>query len=158
MWLGESTHTLDNKNRVFLPKRFQDGLERSAEGNLSAILTRGFEGCLFLFSTRGFQAVLERLNTQAFEGADARLMQRLFFSSSNALELDSAGRLLVPEKLKTLVGIDKEVVMVGVIDRIEIWPAETWRAMEAKHGNDFDRLDRVICGENPRASARSDGT
>jgi MraZ protein len=158
MWLGESTHTLDNKNRVFLPKRFQEGLERGAEGSLTAVLTRGFEGCLFLFSKPGFQTVLERLNTQAFEGADARLMQRLFFSSSNALDLDSAGRLLLPEKLKTLAGIDKEVVMVGVIDRIEIWPAETWRALEAKHGNDFDRLDRVICGDNGRASTRTNGT
>jgi MraZ protein len=155
MWLGESKHSLDNKNRLFLPKRFQEGLERGAEGNLTAILTRGFEGCLFLFSTRGFQGVLERLNTQAFEGADARLMQRLFFSSSTALELDSACRLLVPEKLKSLVGIDKEVVMIGVIDRIEVWPAETWAALEAKHGNDFDRLDRVICGDTPRASARN---
>ncbi len=151
MWLGESTHTLDNKNRVFLPKRFQDGLERDADGNLTAIITRGFEGCLFLFSSSGFQRVLERLNTQAFEGPEARLMQRLFFSSTHAVQLDATGRLLLPEKLKTLGGIEREVVMIGVIDRVEIWSADTWRNLEGKHSNDFDRLDHVICGSNPRA-------
>lgn len=153
MWLGESLHTLDVKNRVFLPKRFQDGLERKRGKAAAAILTRGFEGCLFLFSESGFERVLERLRTRAFEGPEARLMQRLFFSATQRVDLDSQGRLLIPEKLKALAGIDKEVAMIGVIDRIEIWPVEIWRGLEARHGADFDRLGGVLTGDEPAANA-----
>lgn len=149
MWLGESVHSLDAKNRVFLPKRFQEDLDRGADGQLDAILTRGFEGCLFLFSTSGFQRVLERLKTRAFEGPEARVMQRLFFSTTNMVELDGQGRLLLPEKLKALAGIDKEVAMIGVIDRIEIWSVEAWRRLEAERGGDFDRLGGVLTGDEP---------
>jgi DNA-binding transcriptional regulator/RsmH inhibitor MraZ len=72
VWIGESTHTLDAKHRVFLPKRFQDGLGRDAEGNLTAILSRGFEECLFLYSEIGFQRALDRLQTQAFSSEQQR--------------------------------------------------------------------------------------
>lgn len=151
MWLGESTHTLDSKNRVFLPKRFQDGLDRDEQGNLTAILTRGFESCLFLHSRSGFQRVLDRLRTEPFAGARARLMQRLFFASSHPVTLDASGRLLLPEKLKQLAGIDRELAMIGAVDRIELWALDAWRKLESEHGQDFDQLDRVLLGSDGSA-------
>ena len=154
MWLGESDHSLDEKNRVFLPRRLQGGLDRDEEGRTTAVLTRGFEGCLFLFSDSGFARVLERMKVQAFAGPEERKMQRLFFSNTHRLALDGAGRLLVPEKLKALVGIDREVVLVGVIDRIEIWPKTVWEAFDRDHASEFDRLDQILCGgaQAPAAS------
>jgi len=151
MWLGEYTHSLDDKNRITIPRRLLLGLERDPEGNSCAILTRGFEGCLFLFSEQGFDEVLKRLKTRAFDGAEERKMQRLFFANSHRLVLDTAGRLLVPEKLKRLVGIEREVVLIGAIDRVELWPKATWNAFESRHSKDFDDLGRVLSGEDPAA-------
>ena len=156
MWLGESQHTVDAKNRVFLPKRFLSGLDRpEAAGQPTAIVTRGFEDCLFLFSESGFQKALARLETQAFAREEARRMQRLFFSQSHPVQLDAQARVLLPEKLKSLAGIEKEVVMIGLIERIEIWAKERWDAFESEHGPDFNRLDGVLVSGVPSAVSGS---
>lgn len=147
MFVGESFHTLDAKHRVFVPKRFQEVLGRDADGNLDVILTRGFEGCLFLFSVAGFEDVLGRLRTQAFGGEQLRRMQRLFFSNTHRCQLDASGRLLLPEKLRTFARIEKEVAMVGVAERAEIWDRGAWERFESESGGDFDDLDVVLCGD-----------
>ncbi len=151
LWLGGSEHTLDKKNRVFLPRRLQGGFGVDGEGRTVVIVTRGFEGCLFLFSESGFHEVLERLDTQAFAGADKRRMQRLFFSNSQRTTLDASGRLLVPDHLKTLVGLDRKAVLVGVVGRVELWPKEAWDTFVEQSSGDFDQLDQVLrgAGEEP---------
>lgn len=146
---GDSIHTLDPKNRVFVPKRFQDQLGRDSEGHQVAILTRGFEGCLFLFSQEGYRKVLERLQTQPFGGEQLRKMQRLFFANVHPTPVDSSGRVLLPEKLRKYAGIDKEVVMVGVADRAEIWDRARWEKFETDSDDDFDSLDVVLIGGGP---------
>lgn len=146
MFTGESIHTLDPKHRVFVPKRFQEQLGRDAEGQQIAILTRGFERCLFLFSEAGFQRVLERLETQPFGGAELRTMQRLFFANVHRSPVDGSGRLLLPEKLRRLAGIEKEVVMVGLADRAEIWDRGEWERFESENDGQFDQLDVVLVG------------
>lgn len=146
MFVGESVHNLDNKHRVFIPKRFQDVLERDAKGQLNVVVTRGFERCLFLFSQSGFQTVLARLETQAFGGERLRKMQRLFFANTHRCQLDASGRLVLPEKLRSFAGIQKEVVMVGVAQRAEIWNREDWDQFEAENDGEFDALGTVLCG------------
>jgi len=144
---------MDAKNRIFVPKRLQEGLDRGSEGHLTAILTRGFEGCLFLFSESGFQDVLRRLTTQAFEGEERRKMQRLFFANTHRGQLDASGRVLLPDKLRQLAGVEKEVVLVGCIDRVEIWARERWQVYETENQSDFDELDRVLLQAPPAAEA-----
>ena len=145
MWIGESTHTLDAKHRVFLPKRFQDGLGRDAEGNLTAILSRGCEEGLFLYSEIGFQRALDRLQTQAFSSEQQRLMQRLLFSDTYHTTLDTAGRLLLPESLRALAQMQaKEVVVIGLIDRIELWDKTRWVEFKTRNQSKFNQLDRVL--------------
>ena len=146
VFTGDSIHTLDPKNRVFVPKRFQEQLGRDAEGQQVAVLTRGFEGCLFLFSKLGYDQVLQRLTTQPFGGAQLRTMQRLFFSNVHETPLDTSGRVLLPEKLRKFASIDKEVVMVGVADRAEIWDRARWEKFEAENDDHFDGLDVVLVG------------
>ncbi len=147
MWLGESVHHLDEKNRLAVPRRLQAGLERDEEGRTCAVLTRGFEGCLFLFADSTYARLIARMKTHAFDGTRERKMQRLFFASSLRCTLDGAGRLLIPEKLKAVVGIEKEVVLVGLVDRLEIWPKRAWEAFERESAGDFDQLDRALYGE-----------
>lgn len=135
---------MDAKNRIFVPKRLQESLDLDSEGHRTAIVTRGFEGCLFLFASSGFEDVLTRLSTQPFEGSERRKMQRLFFANTHQGHLDASGRVLIPEKLKAAAGIDKEVVFVGVVDRVEIWAKERWESYEQQSFDDFDALDKVL--------------
>ncbi len=146
MFVGESTHTLDAKHRLAVPKRLQEGLDRNEEGQLAAIVTRGFEGCLFLFSESGFAEVTRRVRTGAFEGPELRNIQRLFFANAFKVQLDASGRVLLPEKLRGLAGIDREVAMIGVVDRVEIWAKDKWSAFESDNSSHYDRLDTVLLG------------
>ena len=147
MFGGESAHNLDPKNRLFIPKRIQEELTRNEDGHRTCVLTRGFEGCLVLFSEPGFDRVLARLQTQPFVGREQRKMQRLFFSNTYRTQLDGNGRLLLPEKLKAVAGLEREVVLVGVADRAEIWSQAAWSSFEDENSADFDDLDGVLCGE-----------
>lgn len=146
MFVGDSRHNVDSKNRVFLPKRFQSELPLGEDGERVAMLTRGLDGCLFLFTEDGFQKALGRMDTAAYAGAKQRTMQRLMLAATSRVTLDSSGRLLLPEKLRHLVEIEKEVVLVGVLDRIEIWPAVRWDAFEAENEGRFEELEDVLTG------------
>lgn len=145
MFYGESTHAMDSKGRVHLPRRFQGQLSCDHEGNPLAFLTRGMEGCLFLFSEEGYRRAIQRLDTQPFAGERERTLQRLFFAKASLVQLDSAGRLVVPENLRRLVGLEKDVVMVGVAERVELWPKQAWERFEAENEEQFKLLDQVLC-------------
>ncbi len=146
MFFGEYVHSVDAKNRVFVPKRLAELLDPNPGDHRHAILTRGVDGCLFLYSQTGFDAVLARFRTEAYQGRDLRVAQRLFASSTHPLTLDAQGRLLLPEKLKALAEIDKEVVFVGVFDRIELWAKERWEGFEGSRSDEFDELAELLVG------------
>ncbi len=149
MFCGDSRHTADAKGRVFVPKRFQEGLPLDANGSRVAVLTRGLDGCLYLFPDVGLERALERMNTEAFAPADQRKLQRLFFSYTSRLTLDASGRMLIPEKLRTKAGIKKDVVMIGIGDRVEVWSAERWTEYEAANGEAFEELESLLTGGDP---------
>ncbi len=157
MFWGDSSHSVDAKHRVFLPKRFQQELPLDEGGARIAILTRGLDDCLYLFSEAGFQRALERMDTSTFTGPEQRILQRMFFSYVSRVTLDSSGRVLLPEKLRVLVGIEKEVQMVGIFDRVEIWAKDRWEAFEAANSDAFGRLEGVLTGREPAASGESNG-
>lgn len=154
MFLGESLHSLDAKARIVVPKRWLAAFAEDPEGKRPAMLTRGFEGCLFLFPETGFEAALARMELQAFGGAELRKMQRLFFANAHQVSIDGAGRMVVPEKLRALAALEKEVVLVGCADRAEIWSQERWERFNAENDGDFDRLDEVLIGDRTPPGAR----
>ena len=139
MFCGESTHSMDKKGRVFLPKRFQDSLTRDSQDNLSGVLTFGFEGCLFIFSKDEFAALRERHAADVFASPQTRKRNRRFFSKVREFTLDGSGRMLVPDFFRTHADIDGEVVMVGVSDHAELWSSARWAEQEA-YDDDFDTL------------------
>ena len=158
VFYGDSFHTVDAKNRVHVPKRFQEALGRDGEGSLACYLSLGVDGCLYLFSEAGFRDAMARLETQAITGPEQRRLQRLFFANTSRVQLDAAGRLLVPEKLRAAVGIEREVAMVGVAHRAEIWPRAAWEAFESSNAGDgLDDLHTILCsppGTGGEASER----
>ena len=144
MFIGISEHSLDAKNRVFVPKRILDFLPFASDGTRVAYLTSGPDGCVYLFSEAGWKAALSQLNTGAFEGAEQRAAQRLFFSHAARIELDGSGRLLIPEMLRKRAGLEKEVVMVGVENRTELWSRERWEKFSEENLRLLEEIDSVM--------------
>ena len=144
MFWDESRHTVDAKGRVFLPKRFQSALPMDGDGERAGILTRGMGECLYLFPVEAFQRALDRMDTQAFAGEDELEAQRGFFRYTTRVSLDGSGRFLVPEKYRRLAGIEREVVMCGMRDRVEIWASERYDASVERHEAGFERFAKEL--------------
>ncbi|HIG86087.1 MAG TPA: hypothetical protein EYQ25_03505 [Planctomycetes bacterium] len=131
LFIGESRHPVDPKNRVFLPKRFHAGLPLDEEGNRAGVLMRGFDGCIDLFTRQGHSQALWKVNMDTYGSRRDRNLQRALLRSGHDFTLDASGRLLLPAHLIEIAGIDRDVVLLGVGERIEIWAAERWDAEEA---------------------------
>jgi MraZ protein len=146
VFLGESRHPVDAKHRVFLPKKFHQLLPVDDEGDRIAVLARGFgeRQCLDLFTVSGFERATQRMNTDAFTDPEQRRLQRIYFSNTSRVTLDASGRLLLPEKLRKLADIEREVVFVGVMDRIEIWPAGQWDKFEQSNEDNYEDVANVL--------------
>lgn len=146
MFFNNSSHAMDAKKRLFVPKRFQQALTRDDDGNLFAILTRGQDGCLFLFSEPGFHKAIEYLDTHGFTSREQRNAQRALFAYADRVTLDAAGRVLVPESLRAHAALEKDVVLAGAGMRAEIWSKERWEAQQAADDIDFDNIDQILRG------------
>ena len=122
MLLGEYEHTLDEKNRLTLPARFRQ------EFKDGIVVTRGMDGCLYAYTRGDWQRLVEeRLRSLDTLTREARLVQRFFFSGAVESELDKQGRLMVPSALSESAGLQREVVVAGVYDHLEIWDRAAWR-------------------------------
>ena len=126
MLLGEYTHTLDDKKRLMLPKKFKDALGKKL------VITRGLDNCLFLYSDKEWADIAKRLRELSFAQADTRGFNRFMFSGAAEVTLDSAGRVLVPEHLKKFATLKTKVVLAGVSDRVEIWDEKRWLAYQER--------------------------
>ena len=120
MFTGEYRHTLDIKNRLIIPSKIRDNV-----GN-NIVITRGLDGCLFGYSLDVWQKMMEKLNNLPFTKQDARNFIRFFTSGATTLEFDKQGRIVIPSYLCDYANIKKEVVIVGVLNRIEIWDQVKW--------------------------------
>jgi len=124
MWYGEYIHKLDKKDRFVLPAKFREKI-RALEKK-TFYITRGLEGCLFLFSHDVWQALEEKLKAVSFTKSEGRSFNRLYFSGAQEIEIDSQGRVFIPSYLKEFSQIKRDIVIVGVGDRIEVWDKECW--------------------------------
>lgn len=120
MLLGEFKHNLDSKNRVTVPAKLRTELGEKP------VLTRGLDNCLFLYPNRDWQLFMEKLNKLPIGQAKARNFKRFILSGASEIEIDEMGRVLIPEPLKKYSGFKKEIVIVGIGDRIELWSGDTW--------------------------------
>lgn len=146
LFIGESRHPVDPKNRVFMPKRFQAGLPLDEEGSRAGVLMRGLDGCIYLFTKQGHRSAIAEVNLEAFAPRQQRNRQRALLRSGHDFTLDASGRLLLPAPLMVVAGIDRDVVLVGVGGRIEIWAADRWDALEEKNETAFQELENPKTG------------
>jgi len=134
MLLGEYTHTLDEKKRLMLPKKFKDSLGKKL------VITRGLDNCLFLYSEKEWADIAKRLRELSFAQKDTRGFNRFMFSGAAEVDLDGTGRILIPEHLKKFAALKTKVVLAGVSDRVEIWDEKRWATYQEKIEKQGDAL------------------
>lgn len=141
MLIGEYEHTLDEKNRVSLPRQFRTGLGKRI------VITRGLDNCLFIYPKASWEKVTKKLQELSFAQADKRGFSRFILSGAAEIDIDSAGRILVPEHQREFAKLSKNVVFAGVSDRVEIWDAAAWKAyksaIEAKADSMAETLGEI---------------
>ena len=134
MFIGEYEHSLDEKKRVSLPKAFRAALGRKV------VMTRGLDKCLFVYSRSGWEKVAEKLQSLSFVQADTRGFSRFMLSGAAEVEVDGAGRILIPEHQKAFAGLKKTIVFAGVSDRVEIWERDRWNTYKTRIERQADAL------------------
>ena len=120
MLIGEYQHTLDSKKRLSLPSKFR------REMGKKVVVTRGLDTCLFLFSDRAWRVIAKKLQVLPFGESSARGMARFLLAGATETEVDAAGRILIPDFLKTFANLRGRVVLAGISDRVEILDKKNW--------------------------------
>ncbi|OHC07547.1 MAG: division/cell wall cluster transcriptional repressor MraZ, partial [Planctomycetes bacterium RIFOXYD2_FULL_41_16] len=117
-----------------------DSIDVKTDGK-GFFVTRGLDECLFMYPPREWQNVVSRIEQTSFTSKKARQFQRLFFSKAQKIpDCDQQGRILIPQYLKELAKIQKNVVIVGVSSRIEIWDERNWQNYESEHEKGFEEI------------------
>ena len=122
MLIGEYTHTIDEKGRISLPFKFRKEMGRKV------VMTRGLDKCLFVFTMKEWSALSKDLSAQPWLKSDTRAFNRRIFGGATEIDVDSIGRMLIPEFLKNEASLEKvdKAVLVGVDNRVEVWSEKIW--------------------------------
>jgi MraZ protein len=120
LFIGEYRHSLDVKGRIIVPAKFRDGLGEKF------VLTKGLDGCLFAYSKEEWANFEEKIKTLPLTNKDARAFVRFFFAGAVECEIDKQGRTLISPMLREYAGLNKDLVIIGVSNRVEIWSQEKW--------------------------------
>ena len=120
MYTGEYNHTVDSKGRLILPSKLREALGEEF------VVTKGVDGCLFVYDKTEWSHFEEKLNTLSITNRESRKALRFFLSGAASVEVDKQGRILIPASLKEHAALEKDVVLIGVGSRMEIWSKERW--------------------------------
>lgn len=134
MFTGEFQHTIDDKGRLIMPAKYRDTLGDTC------MITKGMDGCLFVYALAEWNVLEAKLKNLPFTNKDARAFARFFFSGASECELDKQGRILVSSNLREYAGLKKDVNIIGVGTRIEIWSGETWEGYSKDTEENYEEL------------------
>ena len=129
--LGQHRYQLDAKGRIALPSRFRGVLEAGV------YLTLGQDRCLYAFPNDEFQRQAEEVRSRPLSAQAARDYRRMFFGNVERADLDKQGRMTIPQRLRAKVGLQREAVVIGVSDWLEIWPTARWDEYERTHASAY---------------------
>lgn len=138
MLIGEYVHAIDPKKRLSLPAKFRKELGRTV------IVTRGLDQCLFVFPPAAWKKLVSTFSELSFGSAESRSFNRFMLSGAVEADVDTAGRILLPDFLKTFAGLKSKVVLAGVNDRVEIWDEKRWNTYKAKIEGQGDQLAQKL--------------
>ena len=134
MFMGEYNHTIDPKGRLIIPAKFREALGDEF------VVTKGLDGCLFVYANTEWNNFEEKLRTLPLTNKNARQFTRFFLAGAAACEVDKQGRILIPQVLREFAKLEKDVVLVGVSSRIEIWSKEVWEESISTYDTDMDEV------------------
>lgn len=138
MFYGEHEHTIDRKGRLIIPSRFREVMKERY--NERFVVTRGLDRCLFLFPEDEWRTQESKFRALSFTNQEARRFNRFYFSGASELACDKQGRVLVPPYLKEYAGIKRDVLLVGVSNRIEIWDKEEWKKFYEQFKESYEQV------------------
>ena len=145
MFYGEYEHSLDKKGRLILPSKFRE----AAKANFieKFYVTRGLDSCLFIFSEDEWKAQEAKFKSLPFTKSQSRKFNRLFFAGAQEVVVDKQGRMLIPKYLKDFAGIKRDVMIIGVSNRIEIWDVDKWKEFYNNERNSFEKIAEDLISE-----------
>lgn len=136
--MGEYHHTIDEKGRLIIPSKFREDL------GISFILTRGLDGCLFIYPKKEWEHIITKYR-ELPNTKEARNFMRFFLSGASNCELDKQGRINITEPLKNYAGLQKDCVIIGVNERLEIWSQERFQKFVDENEESFsDMADHLF--------------
>ena len=134
MLLGEYNNKIDDKGRISVPSKFRDDLGHSF------IVTKGLDNCLFAYSKEEWATFEAKLKLLPLTNPNARNFIRFFFAGATECETDKQGRINIPQNLREYAGLKKEVYVVGVSTRVEIWDKEKWDSYTSEENMDVNEI------------------
>ncbi len=140
MLIGEYIHTLDEKNRVSLPAKFRLELGKRV------VLAPGLDKSIFMFAVAEWKKISERLAENSMLQADNRSFNRFMFGGAHEVDVDTSGRILIPDFLKERAGLKKTIAVIGVQNRVEIWSEKTWGEYKKVVETQADQLAEKLGG------------
>lgn len=134
MLIGQYSHTIDDKKRLNLPGKWKSNFGKKV------VVTRGLDTCIFLYTVKEWGTIAAKLAQTSMGSKDARDLNRFFLSGAVEIDVDSAGRILLPEYLKDFAKLDSKVIFAGLYNRAEIWNEKEW---EKKQKEVYEKADDV---------------
>ncbi|MBU1177773.1 division/cell wall cluster transcriptional repressor MraZ [Patescibacteria group bacterium] len=125
MFIGEYSHTIDQKGRIAIPVKFRSQLR------VGAIVTRGLDNCLFLYSRKDWDKLAAKLSQLPISQANTRAFSRLMLAGAMDVKLDTQGRIILPDYLRKFAFLRRKTVITGLLNRLEIWDKQKWDSYKA---------------------------
>lgn len=138
MFMGEHHHNIDDKGRMIVPVKFREEL------GSTFVVTRGMDKCLFVYPENEWKQLEQKLKNLPFTKKDARAFTRFFFSGAAECELDKQGRVNIASTLRSYAMLEKECVIIGVSNRVEIWSKSIWEEYFAESEESFAEIAEGI--------------
>ncbi|RCX22818.1 division/cell wall cluster transcriptional repressor MraZ [Fontibacillus phaseoli] len=142
MFMGEFQHSIDEKGRIIIPAKFRDLL------GSSFVVTRGLDQCLFVYPLQEWEVLEQKLKALPLMKSDARAFTRFFFSGATECEWDKQGRVNLPSNLRQYAKLEKDCVVLGVSNRVEIWSRDTWEQYFQQSEDTFNEIAEKLVDFN----------
>lgn len=140
MLIGEYKHTLDPKKRLSLPAKFRKEMGKKV------VMTHGLDGCLYLYTAKSWEKISREFADRPLLSKEARALNRFFLGGAHEIDVDSAGRMLIPDSLKNFAELRDTVVLAGVSTHVEVWNDTRWEVERTKVEKDADALADKLSG------------
>ena len=134
MFIGEYNHAVDPKKRLALPSKFRNELGKTV------VVTRGLDKCLFVYPLDVWQELAQKLGTMPIGESATRAFVRLMLAGATDVQMDAQGRLLIPDYLKEYAQLDRDVIVAGLFNRLEIWDQQKWQAYKSDAERNTDEI------------------